>query len=482
MLKLKSHHMPLEDFRRHGKEIIDWIADYYEHVERYPVLSRAKPGDIGASLEDAAPVQGEDFAAILQDVEDKILPGITHWQSPQFHGYFPANTSGPAILGDLLSSGLGVQGMLWSTSPACTEVETRVLDWLADLLELPEAYRSTGSGGGVIQDTASSAILCALIAARERDSGLRTNREGCKGMQVAYCSTQTHSSLEKAMGIAGLGRANLRQIEVDERFAMDADELAARVKTDKAAGLRPIFACATLGTTSTTALDPIAAIGRICAAEGMWFHVDAAMSGTAVICPEYRYLHDGVEYADSYCFNPHKWMFTNFDCSCFWVADRAALINALSILPEYLLNEATESGAVIDYRDWQVPLGRRFRALKLWFVLRYYGVEGLQYHVRRHIELSRQLVEWIKSDEHFEIVAPAPFNLVCFRHRGSDDLNRRIMDEINKTGEMFLTHTKLNDRFVIRICIGQTRTELEHVEQAWNLITTTSKRLRTHGK
>ena len=472
----------MEDFRRYGKEMIDWIADYYENVGRYPVLSTLEPGEVGASLADAVPVQGEDFTEIIRDIEDKVLPGITHWQSPHFHAYFPANTSGPAILGDLLCAGLGVQGMLWSTSPACTEVETRVLDWLADLLGLPDKYRSEGNGGGVIQDTASSAILCALLAARERDSGLRTNREGCNGNQVAYCSTQTHSSLEKAMGIAGLGRANLRQITVDENFALDAGKLAAQIKADKAAGLRPIFVCATLGTTSSNALDPIVAIGRICADEGLWFHVDAAMSGTAVICPEYRYLHDGIEYTDSYCFNPHKWMFTNFDCSCFWVADRAALINALSILPEYLLNKATESGAVFDYRDWQVPLGRRFRALKLWFVLRYYGVEGLQYHIRRHIELTRQLAEWIEADEHFEIVAPVPFNLICLRHRGSDELNKALLDELNESGEIFITHTKLNDRFVIRICIGQTRTELEHVEQAWQLITATASRLRADGR
>ena len=477
----QSYHMPVEDFRRYGKEMIDWIADYYENVGRYPVLSTLEPGEVGASLADAVPVQGEDFTEIIRDIEDKVLPGITHWQSPHFHAYFPANTSGPAILGDLLCAGLGVQGMLWSTSPACTEVETRVLDWLADLLGLPDKYRSEGNGGGVIQDTASSAILCALLAARERDSGLRTNREGCNGNQVAYCSTQTHSSLEKAMGIAGLGRANLRQIAVDENFALDAGKLAAQIKADRAAGLRPIFVCATLGTTSSNALDPIVAIGRICADEGLWFHVDAAMSGTAVICPEYRYLHDGIEYTDSYCFNPHKWMFTNFDCSCFWVADRAALINALSILPEYLLNEATESGAVFDYRDWQVPLGRRFRALKLWFVLRYYGVEGLQYHIRRHIELARQLAEWIEADEHFEIVAPVPFNLICLRHRGSDELNKALLDELNESGEIFITHTKLNDRFVIRICIGQTRTELEHVEQAWQLITATASRLRADG-
>ena len=482
MSETKSYHMSAEDFRRHGREVIDWIADYYESVDRYPVLSRAKPGEIADSLSNEIPARGEGFTEILRDATEKILPGITHWQSPGFHAYFPSNTSGPAILGELLSAGLGVQGMLWSTSPACTEVETRVLDLLVELLGLPEAYRSTGSGGGVIQDTASSAILCALIAARERDSRLRTNRQGCDGRQVAYCSTQTHSSLEKAMGIAGLGRGNLRQIEVDEHFALDAARLAAEVKADRAAGLRPVFVCATLGTTSSNALDPIAAIGRICSEEGLWFHIDAAMSGTAVICPEHRHLHDGVETADSYCFNPHKWMFTNFDCSCFWVADRRALIGALSILPDYLINDATKSGAVFDYRDWQVPLGRRFRALKLWFVLRYYGVEGLQYHIRRHIELARQLVEWIEADRHFEIVAPAPFNLVCFRHRGSDGLNKRIMDELNESGEIFLTHTMLNGRFVLRLCIGQSRTELEHVDKAWNLVAATAKRQRSQGR
>ena len=470
--------MSTDDFRRHGKELIDWIADYQESVERYPVLARATPGEVAASLADELPARGEDFTEILRDATEKILPGITHWQSPGFHAYFPANTSGPAILGELLSAGLGVQGMLWSTSPACTEVETRVLDLLADLLGLPDAYRSTGSGGGVIQDSASSAILCALIAARERDSGQRSNRDGCDGTQVAYCSTETHSSLEKAMGIAGLGRANLRQIEVDEAFALDAGKLAQQIRADRAAGLRPIFVCATLGTTSTNAVDPIAAIGRICCREGLWFHVDAAMAGTAAICPEYRHLQDGVESADSYCFNPHKWMFTNFDCSCFWVANRAALIGALSILPDYLVNDATEGGAVFDYRDWQIPLGRRFRALKLWFVLRYYGVEGLQYHIRRHIELTRMLAGWIEADRHFEIVAPVPFNLVCFRHRGSDGLNKRILDDLNEGGEIFLTHTRLNGRFVLRLCIGQTRTELEHVERAWNLIVATAKRLR----
>ena len=481
MAEQKSYHMSPEDFRRHGREVIDWIADYHENVARYPVLSRARPGEIGDSLGDEVPENGEDFTAILRDATERILPGMTHWQSPGFHAYFPSNASGPAILGELLSAGLGVQGMLWSTGPACTEVETRVLDMMADLLGLPEAYRSTGSGGGVIQDSASSAVLCALIAARERDSGLRTNREGCDGTQVAYCSTQAHSSLEKAMGVAGVGRANLRQIAVDERFALDPARLAAQIKADRAGGQRPIFACATLGTTSSNAIDPIAAIGRICRDEGLWFHVDAAMSGTAAICPEHRQLHEGLEYADSYCFNPHKWMFTNFDCSCFWVADRAALIGALSILPEYLMNEATTSGTVFDYRDWQVPLGRRFRALKLWFVLRYYGVEGLRHHIRRHIELARRLAEWIEADRHFEAVAPTPLNLVCFRHLGSDELNERIMNEINGGGEVFLTHTRLNGRFVLRLCVGQSHTEAEHVERAWQLIVEAARAILERG-
>ena len=479
MAQLKSFHMSAEEFRRYGKEMIDWIADYHERVERYPVLSQVKPGEVGAGLAASAPVKGEDFGAIIEDLEDKILPGLTHWQSPRFHAYFPANASGPAILGDLLSAGLGVQGMLWSTSPACTEVETRVLDWLVEALGLPGRYLSTGAGGGVIQDSASSAVLCALIAARERAAGSQTNKTGCRGGQTAYCSTQTHSSLEKAMGIAGLGRDNLRQIEVDEGYALDAGKLAERIKADKEAGLQPVFVCATMGTTSSNALDPLAEIGRICADEGLWFHVDAAMSGTAALCPEYRYLHDGVEFADSYCFNPHKWMFTNFDCSCFWVADRNALINALSILPEYLLNEATESGAVFDYRDWQVPLGRRFRALKLWFVLRYYGLEGLQHHVRRHIELAQQFVRWIKADKRFELAAPAPLNLVCFRRRGSDELNKSILDALNESGELFLTHTKLDGRFTIRFCVGQAWTEQDHVERAWRLITEAADRLRS---
>ncbi|GAB4580288.1 MAG: pyridoxal-dependent decarboxylase [Anaerolineales bacterium] len=466
---MNSHppfHMTPSQFREYGRLVIDWIADYYEHIETYPVLSQVKPGDIRANLPPAPPAQGEPFPDILADVNKLILPGITHWQSPNFFAYFPANASGPAILGDLLSSGLGVQGMLWATSPACTELETHVLDWLVDMLGLPQTFK----GNGVLQDTASTASLTALIAARERATHYQTNKQGCDGKLTAYTSTQTHSSIEKAMGIAGMGRANLRLIPTDETFAMRVDALAARVAEDRAAGLTPCFVTATIGTTSSNALDPIRAIGEFCRAEGLWLHVDAAMSGTAALCPEFRYTHDGVELADSYLFNPHKWMFTNFDCNVFYVADRNELINTLSILPEYLKNQATQSGAVYDYRDWHIQLGRRFRALKLWFVIRHYGVQGLQYHIRQHVALAQQFAAWVRAHPDFELAAPAPLNLVCFRHKAGDAFNRTLLDKLNQSGELYLTHTVLDGKFTLRMCIGQTNTEERHVKAAWEKI------------
>jgi len=460
-------HMSPEDFRRHGHEVVDWIADYYSRIESFPVLAQVKPGQIRESLPPEAPAKGEGFTALLKDVEKLILPGVTHWQSPNFFAFFPSNASGPAILGDLLSSGLGVQGMLWATSPACTELETRVLDWLVPALGLPEKFLSTTTGGGVIQDTASSATLCAVLAARERATNFGSNREGCRGKLIAYTSAQAHSSVEKGVQIAGIGRQNLRLIEVDDRFAMNPQALMAAVQKDRQSGLLPFFVCATVGTTSSNAIDPVGQIGKICRENNLWLHVDAAMSGTAALCQEFRYLHDGLEYADSYCFNPHKWMFTNFDCDCFYVADRRALIQTLSVLPEYLRNKATESGAVIDYRDWQIPLGRRFRSLKLWFVLRYYGIEGLQFHIREHVRLAQQFADWVKSDERFELGAPAPLNLVCFRLKSGDDANQRLMDALNHSGDLYLTHTKLDGKFTLRLCVGQTNTTERHVEQAW---------------
>ena len=465
-----SYHMSPEDFRRRGHALVDWIADYYSRIESFPVLSLVKPGEVRSQLPPHPPQKGEHFDTVLADVDRIILPGITHWQSPNFFAYFPANASGPGILGDLLSSGLGVQGMLWSTSPACTELETHVLDWLVSMLSLPEKFLSTSSGGGVIQDTASSASLCALLAARERATQFQSNQKGCDGRLVAYASTQTHSSIEKDVKIAGLGSDNLRLIEVDQNFAMRPDALARQVASDKQAGLLPCFVCATVGTTSSTAIDPVREIARVCRDRNLWLHVDAAMSGTAAICPEFRHIHDGLELADSYTFNPHKWMFTNFDCNCFYVADRKHLIETLSILPEYLRNQATESGAVIDYRDWHIQLGRRFRSLKLWFVIRHYGTEGLQHHIREHVRLAQQFAVWVRNDMRFELAAPVPLNLVCFRLKSGDQANQQLMGRLNASGDLFLTHTKLDGKFTLRFCVGQTNTEERHVERAWQKI------------
>jgi aromatic-L-amino-acid decarboxylase len=472
MSESKSFHMSPEEFRRQGHAVVDWIADYYSRVESLPVLSRVKPGEIRSQLPLAAPEHGEAFDQIFGDIERIILPGITHWQSPNFYAYFPSNASGPAILGELLSAGLDVQGMLWSTSPACTELETHMLDWLVPILGLPETFLSTSSGGGVIQDTASSASLCALLAARERATGFASNRNGCDGRLIAYCSTQTHSSIEKAMKIAGMGSDNLRHIEVDKNFAMRPERLERQIEFDVQAGLIPCFVCATVGTTSSNAIDPVREIARICGEHKLWLHVDSAMSGTAALCPEFRFIHDGVEFADSYTFNPHKWMFTNFDCNCFYVADRKHLTQTLSVVPEYLRNQASESGAVIDYRDWHIQLGRRFRSLKLWFVIRYYGIEGLQHHIREHVRLAQDFASWLSNDEdeRFELAAPAQLNLVCFRLRAGDRATQLLMDRLNRSGDLYLTHTKLDGKLTLRLCVGQTNTQQQHVERAWQRI------------
>jgi aromatic-L-amino-acid decarboxylase len=470
--------MTSEQFRSEGKKVIDWIADYYENIEKYPVLSQVEPGEIIVSLPEKPPQKGEPMDNMLADLDDKIMPGITHWQSPNFFAFFPSNTSFPAILGDLVSSGLGVQGMIWATSPAATELETRVLDWLAEMMGMPEKFKSTSTGGGVIQDTASTSALTAIITARERATQFESNQKGVRQKLVAYISTQTHSSLEKAVKMAGIGKENLRLIEVDEKFAMRPDLLVQQIQKDKSEGYTPFFICGALGTTSSNAMDPLQEIGEIARKEKCWFHIDAAMSGTAMLCPEFRHWMKGVELADSYCFNPHKWMFTNFDCDVFWVANRNELINTFSILPEYLKNKATESGAVFDYRDWHVQLGRRFRSLKLWFVIRHYGVEGLQFHVRKHVEMAQNFAEWVRNSEDFEIVVEPPLNLVCFRHKSGDDFNMKLMNSVNETGKVYFTHTKLNGQVVLRMCVAQTHTEEKHVRETWNLIRETANKLK----
>ena len=471
-------HMTPGEFRRCGHAVVERIARYMEEIERYPVLSQVEPGSIRERLPHAAPEHGEPFSDVLRDVDDIVMPGITHWQSPNFFAYFPANASGPSILGDLLSSGLGIQGMLWATSPACTELETHVLDWLVELLGLPDRFRSTTAGGGVIQDTASSSTLTALLAARERASAGSVSEHGVgfdpdRGSRqrlTVYTSRHAHSSIEKAVKIAGLGRTSLRLVDADARHAMRPDAMEAAIVADRAAGATPAMVSATVGTTSSGAVDPVRAIGEVCRREGVWLHVDAAHAGSAAICPEHRGLVDGVELADSYTFNPHKWLLTNFDCNCFWVADRAALIGALSILPEYLRNRATTSGDVIDYRDWHVPLGRRFRALKLWFVIRHYGAEGLRAHVRRSVALADWFAAQVEASDGFELAAPVSVGLVCFRHRAGDAFNQALMDRLNRSGALYLTHTRLDDRLVLRLAVGGPATRREHVEAAWTRI------------
>jgi aromatic-L-amino-acid decarboxylase len=462
--------MNQDALRRAGHEALEWVARYLENLEAYSVLSRVKPGEVRSQLPDRAPETGEPFDAVLRDLDRVILPGITHWQAPGFFAFFPGNSSPPSVLGELVSAGLGVQGMLWITSPACTELETLMLDWLVELLDLPRRFHSSGPGGGVIQDTASSASLCALLAARERATAFQSNDGGVRGVLTAYASAHAHSSLEKAAGIAGIGRRHLRAVPVDERYAMRADALELAIAQDRRAGHTPFFVCATIGTTASTAIDPLPAIAAICRRDDLWLHVDAAHAGNAAVCPEHRGMHAGLDQADSYCFNPHKWLLTNFDCDCLYVADRRALIGTMSVLPEYLRNQASAAGDVIDYRDWQIPLGRRFRALKLWFVLRHYGAAGLREHVRRHVALARELAAWLESDPRFHVAAPVPLNLVCFRHQHGDVATQRLLDRVNASGRAYLTHARLDERLVIRVAIGGTWTERRHVQDLWRLI------------
>ena len=459
--------MTPDEFRRYGRLVVDRIADYWERVESLPVRSRVAPGEVAAALPAHPPETGEPVEALLADLDRVILPGLTHWQHPAFFAYFPANASGPAVLGDLLSSGLGVQGMLWATSPAATELETVVLDWLAELLDLPDRFRSNG----VIQDTASSAVLCALLAALHRSSGGSVRRDGARARYAVYVTSETHSAAEKAVRIAGLGDGALRVVPVEPgTLAMRPDELAAAVRADLAAGVRPVLVVASVGTTSTTAIDPVRAIGEVCRRHRVWLHVDAAYAGVAAVCPELRWLHDGLELADSYATNPHKWLLTSFDCDAFWVADADALVGALTVLPEFLRNTATESGAVVDYRDWQVPLGRRFRALKLWAVLRWYGAEGLRAHIRTHVELAAWFAGQVRADPRFEVVAPHPLALVCFRLRAGDGASEDLLRRVNDSGEAYLSHTRVRGSYALRLAVGGTFTERRHVEAVWTLL------------
>ncbi len=473
--------MDNDEFRRQAHELVDWMADYLETLEERPVKSRVEPGGIAEMLPEAGPESGEDINDVFADFRELILPGMTHWQHPMFMAYFPANSSYPSVLAEMLTATLGAQCMSWETSPAAAELEGRVMEWLRDWLGLP------GDFEGVIQDTASTATLCALLSARERATGFEINERGFAGQGErrfsVYCSTETHSSIEKDVKIAGFGSASLRRVAIDESFAMRPEALVEAIEADRAEGVTPLCVIAALGTTSSTAIDPIEAIGEVCGEYGIWLHVDAAYAGTALLLPEFRWMLGSARNVDSFVVNPHKWMATNFDCTAYYVRDVDALVRTFEIQPEYLRTRADDQ--VRNYRDWGIQLGRRFRALKLWFVMRSFGLEGLQVMLRRHIEYGQWLAGRIEDHPNFERLAPAPLNCVCFRwmppgetdEAAIEKANIRLLADIQDSGKLYLTHTRLNGRYALRIVPGQTRVERRHVEAAWWLIEETAKRL-----
>lgn len=465
--------MTPDEFRVHGHRLVDWMADYLGQVGQRRVVPEVQPGDIRRALPASPPDTGEPFDRILADFEQLIVPGMSHWTHPGWFGYFAANNSPPSILAEMLTATLAAQCMSWQTSPAATELEQVTMAWLAKMLALPDGFT------GVIQDTASTATLVALLSARERASGFAGERLGVElaGRLRVYASAEAHSSVPKGVKLAGYGAAALRAIPVDERYALRADLLAEAMARDVAAGLKPACVVATVGTTSSTAIDPLAAIAELCRLHGAWLHVDAAWAGSAAILPELRWILNGVEHADSLVFNPHKWLLVNFDCSAYLVRDVPTLLRTFTVTPEYL--RTTHDPQVANFRDWGIQLGRRFRALKLWFVIRSYGVEGLQAMLRRHVGLGQELAGWVEAEPDFELMAPAPLGLVCFRLRPArsdpadpalDQLNRELLARVNASGRVFLTHTTLGGRYAIRLAIGQRCTERSHVEEAWRLV------------
>lgn len=460
-----------KEFRQYAHQMVDWMADYFEDIEEYPVKAQVQPKEIYNQLPKQAPLKGEEMSVIFKDFQDIILPGITHWQHPNFFAYFPANTSFPSILGEMLTATLGAQCMIWDTSPAAAELEERVMNWLRDLMGIPSSFE------GVIQDSASTATLTAILSARERVTNFESNQNGIAQNNLrVYCSTETHSSVEKAVKIAGLGKKNLVKIPVDEQLRMQPAALEKAIQEDLKNGYRPICIVAAIGTTGTTAIDPLKEITKISQTFNVWLHVDAAYAGSALILPEFQWMIEGIEQIDSFVFNPHKWLLTNFDCSVYFIKDKENLLKTFEVLPEYL--KTANRGLVNDYRDWGVPLGRRFRALKLWFVIRNYGVEGLQKLLRAHIFLAQELTTWIKTSPDFELLVPTTLNLVCFRYHPKNIqeeealniINKNILTELNKSGRMYLTHTKINQQYTLRVVVGQTFVEAHHIQSAWEQI------------
>ena len=471
--------LPREELISQGRAILEWIANYLEHPERYPVLSRARPGEIRASLPASPPSSPEALPDIVRDFETMIVPGITHWNHPAFFGYFATSSSVPGILAEMLIATLDVKAMLWKTSPAATELEQLVTDWLRQMLGLGEGWF------GITTDTASISSMLALAAAREARPELAIRERGMAGRTDlprlrVYASTHAHSSIDKAALALGLGLENVVHVEADEQFRMKPDALAAAVAADRAAGCLPLACVATVGTTSTSSIDPVPAVAEICRREQIWLHVDGAYGGMLAIVPEYRSVLAGVEGADSLVVNPHKWLFTPFDCSAFFIRRPEVLKRAFSLVPEYLVTR--EQDEVVNYMDYGVQLGRRFRALKLWMVIRAFGVDGLIERLREHCVLARELAAWIEASEDWELMAPVPFSLVCFRYAPAgaaeserDRLNEAIMHEVNATGDVFLSHTRLHDRFTLRAAIGNIRTEARHARRLWDRLREAAK-------
>jgi aromatic-L-amino-acid/L-tryptophan decarboxylase len=472
--------MTHSEFRQRAHQLADWMADYFENIAQYPVKPAIAPGDIKAQLPDNPPLASEPFDALMADFQSIILPGMTHWSHPQFFAYFPTGNSAPSVLAEMLTAAMGAQCMIWQTSPAAEELEERVMEWLRDMLGLPNNWV------GVIQDTASTATLASLITAREQASQWAINQSGfyqSPRLRV-YASAQVHSSILKDVRIAGYGEDNLVYIPTDDAYAMIPEALEQAMLDDIEQGFRPACVVAAIGTTSSTAMDPLRPIGEICRRHRVFLHVDAAYAGAAFLLPEMRHLIEGIELADSLVFNPHKWMFTNFDCTAYFVRDKAALVSSFSILPEYL--KTPEDQLVNNYRDWGIPLGRRFRALKLWFVIRSYGVEGLQSKIRSHIEYGQRLAALIAAAPDFELMAPVPLNLVCFRYLPQPDLSPEAVDRLNEqlllrlngSGRILLTQTRLSGRYVIRMVAGQTDATWEEIEKGWELIQSTARSMQ----
>ena len=469
-----SGDMPKEDFRRFGHEIVDWIADYFERLEDFPVLSQNQPNDLKNALPPSAPRQGEDFAEILKDVENLILPAVTHWNHPNFHGLFSTSTSSVGVFGEMLAAAFDMKAMLWRTSPASTELEEVVLDWLRQMMNL------TGEFKGIIYDTASVSTLHAIAVAREK-LNLRIREDGMSGRDElpllrVYCSEHVHSSIDKAVILLGLGQKSLRKILANERFEMLPEKLAEAVEEDRRNGILPFCVVATVGTTSSSSVDPVEKIADVCEKHNLWLHVDTAYAGSAAIVPEFQAYFKGMNRADSIVTNPHKWLFTPFDLSVLYVKDLDLLKKTFSLVAEYL--KVTES--VTNQMDYGIQLGRRFRSLKLWFVMRYFGQEGLIERLREHCRLARAFASWVDDAQDFELLAPVPFALVCFRaapegfaEKELDALNEKIMNDINASGAAYLSHTKLNGKFTLRLSVGSIRVEERHSRKVWDLLNET---------